>query len=40
MGFGLALCQTIVERHGGSIAVFSEPGFGARFQITLPTKPY
>jgi signal transduction histidine kinase len=39
MGLGLALCQTIVERHGGSIAVNSEPGSGARFHITLPMKP-
>jgi signal transduction histidine kinase len=40
MGLGLALCHMIVERHGGSIAAFSEPGSGARFQITLPTKHF
>ncbi|ADD06738.1 histidine kinase [Natrialba magadii ATCC 43099] len=35
-GLGLALCQRIVERHGGKMWIDSEPGEGATFSLTLP----
>jgi len=37
-GQGLALARTIVERHGGAIAVESTQGVGTTFVITLPVE--
>lgn len=36
MGIGLALSRRLAEAHGGSLAVESQPGYGATFTLRLP----
>jgi OmpR-family two-component system manganese-sensing sensor histidine kinase len=38
-GLGLAIARALAQRHGGDIAVSSEPGFGSVFTLTLPRRP-
>ena len=38
-GMGLAICQSIVQRHEGKLWLWSELGKGAHFQFVLGLKP-
>ena len=38
-GQGLPTAKRIVEEHGGSLSVHSEPGRGSSFTVVLPTTP-
>ncbi|MGV8513754.1 ATP-binding protein, partial [Pseudomonas aeruginosa] len=37
-GLGLSISYKIIQQHGGTIRVASEPGRGTRFLISLPRE--
>jgi signal transduction histidine kinase len=39
-GIGLYVTRKIIQKHGGTISVSSEPGKGSHFEIEIPRKPF
>jgi len=37
-GLGLSICHTIVQQHGGTLGIHSDPGMGTLIQIGLPIR--
>jgi PAS domain S-box-containing protein len=37
LGFGLSLCTTLIEAHGGRLRASSDPGHGATLHVWLPS---
>ncbi len=35
-GLGLSIAKKFIEAHGGNVAVWTQPGAGSTFQVTLP----
>jgi len=38
MGMGLAICQSIIARHGGRITAMNNADQGATFLVVLPSR--
>jgi PAS domain S-box-containing protein len=38
MGLGLTICHTVMQKHGGAIAVESQAGMGTTFRLHLPAS--
>ncbi|OJW22691.1 MAG: hypothetical protein BGO49_01570 [Planctomycetales bacterium 71-10] len=39
-GLGLSICQSVVQSHGGTIDIRSEPGVGTRVTVSLEARPF
>jgi len=38
-GLGMAIAKSVIEAHGGALALRSKPGIGTTIEISLPTLP-